>query len=154
VVLGDLNDFQFSDTVHILEGGGSPVLYDMIDTLPLNEQYSYEFEGNAQVLDHILVSKGILDGGRTFDVVHINAEFSDQLSDHDPSVLKVAIQPTVDNLCAYVAEIVQPAGLANSLCVKLRHGQLAAFAHEVDAQAGKALTDDQAELLKGLAKQL
>jgi hypothetical protein len=91
VVLGDLNDFQFSDTVHILEGGSAPVLFDMIDTLPENEQYSYEFEGNAQVLDHILVSSAIAQpvAGRNFDVVHINSEFSDQLSDHDPSVLRI-----------------------------------------------------------------
>jgi Endonuclease/Exonuclease/phosphatase family/PKD domain len=90
VVLGDLNDFQFSDTVHILEGGATPILSDMIDTLPQNEQYSYEFEGNAQVLDHILVSSGV--SHPAFDVVHINAEFSDQLSDHDPSVLRVDVE--------------------------------------------------------------
>jgi predicted extracellular nuclease len=89
VVLGDLNDFQFSDTVHILEGGSTPILNDMIDTLPQNEQYSYEFEGNAQVLDHILVSNGV--SHPAFDVVHINAEFADQLSDHDPSVLRIAV---------------------------------------------------------------
>jgi predicted extracellular nuclease len=89
VVLGDLNDFQFSDTVHILEGGATPILADMIDTLPANEQYSYEFEGNAQVLDHILATTGVK--SPSFDVVHINAEFWDQLSDHDPSVLRVLV---------------------------------------------------------------
>ena len=89
VVLGDLNDFQFSDTVHILEGGATPILFDMIDTLPPNEQYSYEFEGNAQVLDHILATGGVKNPA--FDVVHINAEFWDQLSDHDPSVLRVLV---------------------------------------------------------------
>ncbi len=88
VVLGDLNDFQFSDTVHILEGA-TPILGDMIDTLPENERYSYEFEGNAQVLDHVLVSDGVTQ--RTLDVVHINAEFADQLSDHDPSVLRLLV---------------------------------------------------------------
>ena len=31
-------------------------LHDLMDTLPLNQRYSYEFEGNAQMLDHILVS--------------------------------------------------------------------------------------------------
>ena len=52
VVLGDLNDFDFTQTVHIL----GRRLHDLMDTLPLNERYSYEFEGNCQVLDHILVS--------------------------------------------------------------------------------------------------
>ncbi len=89
VVLGDLNDFQFSDTVHILEGGSAPILTDMIDTLPENERYSYEFEGNAQVLDHILVSTALAQS--SFDVVHINSEFADQVSDHDPSVLRLLV---------------------------------------------------------------
>ena len=48
VVLGDLNDFQFSDTLTILKDGN--VLNDLIDTLPANEQYSYVFEGNSQVV--------------------------------------------------------------------------------------------------------
>ena len=56
VVLGDINDFEFSDTVSILKGG---VLHNLIDTLPPNERYSYVFEGNSQVLDHILVSNGL-----------------------------------------------------------------------------------------------
>jgi hypothetical protein len=96
VVLGDLNDFQFSDTVHILEGSPA-VLHDMIETLPENEQYSYDFEGNSQVLDHILVSGGLFAGAPSFDVVHVNSEFADQASDHDPSVLHVHInrKPTV-----------------------------------------------------------
>ena len=53
IVLGDLNDFEFSQTVQILETAG---LHDLMETLPQNERYSYEFEGNAQVLDHIMVS--------------------------------------------------------------------------------------------------
>ena len=88
-VLGDFNDFEFSDTIHILEGG---VLSDLIETLPLNERYSYEFEGNAQVLDHILVSGHLRDHTPLeFDVVHVNAEFAVQASDHDPSVMRLAV---------------------------------------------------------------
>ena len=49
---GDLNDFEFSETVSILKAG---VLHDLIDTLPQTERYSYVFEGNSQTLDHILV---------------------------------------------------------------------------------------------------
>jgi predicted extracellular nuclease len=96
VVLGDLNDFQFSETVQILTAGG--ILHDLIDTLPLDERYSYEFEGNAQVLDHILVSTNLADRvPLDFDVVHVNAEFADQASDHDPSVVRVTLNrpPTV-----------------------------------------------------------
>jgi predicted extracellular nuclease len=81
VVLGDLNDFEFSETVGILEAAG---LHDLMDTLPLNQRYSYEFEGNAQVLDHVLFSGPLFARPLVFDPVHVNAEFFDQASDHDP----------------------------------------------------------------------
>jgi hypothetical protein len=94
VVLGDLNDFEFSQTVQILEGAG---LHDLMDTLPLNQRYSYEFEGNAQVLDHMLFSGPLFSHLLVFDPVHVNAEFFDQVSDHDPSVARIAFNepPTV-----------------------------------------------------------
>jgi predicted extracellular nuclease len=84
VVLGDINDFDFSETVNRLKSGG--VLHNLMDTLPANERYSYVFEGNSQVLDQILVSSGLNIADPAFDPVHINAEFADQQSDHDPSV--------------------------------------------------------------------
>ena len=59
VVLGDLNDFQFSTPLTTLKGG---VLHALIETLPQSEQYTYEFEGNAQALDHILVSDNLFSG--------------------------------------------------------------------------------------------
>lgn len=106
IVLGDINDFQFSDTVRILEGtaldvgqrtvvetGEALVLTTLFDLLPPDEQYSYVFDGNSQVLDQILVSGNILDRDPTYDVVHVNAEFADQVSDHEPSVMRVAFQP-------------------------------------------------------------
>jgi uncharacterized protein len=91
VVLGDINDFQFSETVDILTGAddGEPVLTTLFDLLPPGEQYSYVFDGNAQVLDQILVSRAILRQSPTYDVVHVNAEFFDQASDHDPSVMRL-----------------------------------------------------------------
>ncbi|MGW3495418.1 lamin tail domain-containing protein [Streptomyces sp. NPDC001020] len=84
VVLGDLNDYQFSKPLTTLTSGG--VLTDLINTLPVNERYSYVYDGNSQTLDHILVSPAIKKPD--YDVVHINAEFSDQASDHDPQVVR------------------------------------------------------------------
>jgi hypothetical protein len=83
-VVGDLNDFQFSDSVQALD---STPLHDLIATLPANQQYTYVFEGNSEVLDHILVSDHLFDGGFDYDVVHVNSEFADQVSDHDPQVV-------------------------------------------------------------------
>ncbi|WP_112469263.1 endonuclease/exonuclease/phosphatase family protein [Streptomyces triticisoli] len=87
VTLGDMNDFEFSGTTKILEGGGE--LWSAIKSLPRSERYSYVYQGNAQVLDQILVSPSIRRGGGfAYDSVHINAEFHDQISDHDPQVLR------------------------------------------------------------------
>ena len=61
----------------------------LMDLLPANQRYSYIFDGNSQVLDHILVSPAIK--GYSYGVVHINAEFSDQASDHDPQIMRIAI---------------------------------------------------------------
>jgi predicted extracellular nuclease len=92
VVLGDLNDFQFSSSVTALktgttDGSGVPILTDLIGTLPANERYTYVFDGVSEVLDHILVNS------RTrrvqYEVVHVNAEYADQASDHDPQVVRL-----------------------------------------------------------------
>jgi hypothetical protein len=86
VVLGDVNDFQFSPPVETLKGD---VLHNLMDLLPENEQYSYVYQGNSQVLDQILVSDRAWDHlSPEVDVVHVGAEFehSEQVSDHDPSI--------------------------------------------------------------------
>ena len=90
VVLGDINDFEFSETTDLLEGG---VLTSLVKTLPENERYSYVFEGNSQVLDQILTSDRLLrlPYRPAYDVVHLNSEFADavQGSDHEPSVVRL-----------------------------------------------------------------
>lgn len=83
VALGDLNDFQFTQTATILKGNE---LDNLIDKLPLNERYTYTYDGNSQVLDHLLVSKN-LTASAEIDVVHLNADFPEsrgRVSDHDP----------------------------------------------------------------------
>jgi predicted extracellular nuclease len=87
VVLGDINDFEFSATADILVGTGQ--LVDLPRTLPDSQRYSYVFEGNSQVLDHILLSPGLVSRKYDYDVVHVNAEYADQVSDHDPQVARI-----------------------------------------------------------------
>ncbi|MFJ9960677.1 endonuclease/exonuclease/phosphatase family protein [Streptomyces avermitilis] len=87
IALGDMNDFEFSDTAKILEGDGE--LWSAIKSLPMSERYTYDYQGNSQVLDQILVGPSIRRGcDIDYDSVHINSEFSDQISDHDPQVLR------------------------------------------------------------------
>ena len=91
VLAGDINDYQFSPVVKTLTAGGQVVA--LMDTLPAAERYSYVFEGNSQTLDHILISSNIT--RYRYDVVHVNAEFADQASDHDPQVVK--LRPSTGN---------------------------------------------------------
>ena len=87
VVVGDMNDYQFSPALATLrtgtaDGSGPSILTDLISTLPVDQQYTYDYEGVSEVLDHILVSPGIT--GSTYQVVHMNSEYANQTSDHDP----------------------------------------------------------------------
>lgn len=85
VVAGDINDFQFSPTIDTLTDGGA--LRTLVDELPTPDQYTYIYEGRSQVLDHILVSRALDDAD--IDAVHVNAEFQDQASDHDPLITRL-----------------------------------------------------------------
>ncbi|WP_420466593.1 lamin tail domain-containing protein [Panacagrimonas sp.] len=115
-VLGDINEFTFNRPMRILTGAtlpgatpaqdseGTPVLFDLGDALiaEQEERYSYVFEGNAQALDHILVSAALLapEVQAEFDAVHINAEFPDQLSDHDPDIASfLLVDAPVELVC-------------------------------------------------------
>jgi predicted extracellular nuclease len=93
VVLGDLNDFDFSDTIRVVESGADRRGLELVDLwrfVRSDERYSYIFQGNGQVLDHILVSPNLLDDAEFFDAIHVNAEFdTEQLSDHDPPLLRL-----------------------------------------------------------------
>jgi hypothetical protein len=98
IVLGDINDFEFSRTIEILEGDD---LTTLMKILPPTERYSYVFEGNSQVLDQILVSDAIFKRSPVYDVVHVNAEFADsrQASDHEPQVAYLRPKGTGETDC-------------------------------------------------------
>jgi hypothetical protein len=93
VVLGDLNDFEFSPPLGTLKAG---VLHDLIETLPQDERYTYDFEGNSQSLDHILLSDALFAQPFAYDAVHVNSEFASQASDHDPQVVRITLGPLFD----------------------------------------------------------
>ena len=86
---GDFNEFPFGESLQVLESAG---LSNLMETLPAGERYTYVFEGNAQAIDHLLVSPAL--GERLvpdgFDIVHVNAEYREQASDHDPQVARLS----------------------------------------------------------------
>jgi predicted extracellular nuclease len=96
VVLGDLNEFAFAEPVAVLEGDRTPpLLTNLSGLLPEEERYSFVFQGNAQQLDHVLVSPGLRVAAE-IDLVHVNAEFRDAASDHDPAVVRLLVpEPAV-----------------------------------------------------------
>jgi uncharacterized protein len=91
VVLGDLNDFEFSPPLGVLKAAG---LHDLVELLPPEERCTYVFEGNSQVLDHILVSESLLHKVE-YDIVHVNSEFAAQTSDHEPEVTRLHLPPAM-----------------------------------------------------------
>ncbi len=103
VVAGDLNDFPFPepgegvDPLTILKGRGSTRLTNLIERVPARERYTFIFEGNSQVLDHVLVSKAVLDAVDAIDIAAFNANYGTlyeedistaaSSSDHNPPVI-------------------------------------------------------------------
>lgn len=94
VLLGDFNDFEFSNPLNRLKG---QELTNMIEKLPAEDRYTYVYQGNAQVLDHIIVSNQLAASTKV-DIVHINAGFMEEhgrASDHDPVLIQTTLKEQV-----------------------------------------------------------
>jgi len=113
-LLGDFNAFQFNDGVmdvigtikgktaakeEVLMASDdllNPDLTDLVDVINAKEKYSYSFDGNAQAIDHILVSPAFVTNLKGFGYLRINADYPEILrnndtrperySDHDPAI--------------------------------------------------------------------
>lgn len=90
IVLGDFNEHEFRRPLRRLaEISG---LSNLIDRVPLSERYSFIFDGNSQMLDHILVSPSLLaKGALEIDIIHVNADRAEAVaaSDHDPVLARL-----------------------------------------------------------------
>ena len=90
VALGDFNDFQFTDAMKILEGD---IVTNLVNKVPEEDRYSYVYQGNSQVLDHVLVTNNMAEEAE-IDMLHVNADYTDmagRASDHDPVLVQVAL---------------------------------------------------------------
>ncbi|NJL46694.1 MAG: type I secretion C-terminal target domain-containing protein [Leptolyngbyaceae cyanobacterium SM2_5_2] len=99
VVLGDFNEFEFVSPVRDLDANTG--LVNLTETLPENERYTFNFQGNSQSIDHILAS-GSLATDADFDIVNVNTEFAENsplvASDHEPILARFTISaPNVIN---------------------------------------------------------
>jgi uncharacterized protein len=111
---GDLNDFPFAepnegtDTVARVKQSPTDPLTNVIDRLPEDARYTFIFEGNSQVLDHILINSALEARLEHQDIAHFNTDFPDSFgedstialrsSDHDPLVSYYCTDATVPTL--------------------------------------------------------
>ncbi|AYC28857.1 DUF6359 domain-containing protein [Paenisporosarcina cavernae] len=97
IVAGDMNDYEFTPALAALKGN---TLTNMVEKAPLEDRFSYVYQGNAQVLDHILVSNNLAD--RTeIDMVHMNSTFMEEhgrASDHDPVLIQTLLTKPADGI--------------------------------------------------------
>ncbi len=114
VLIGDFNSYQFPDG--ILDQIGTimgkpaakdevamasddlvnPDLINLVGAIAASQRYSYIFDGNAQVLDHMIITENMRKHTRGFGYARINADYPEsyrgdpgrmeRFSDHDPAV--------------------------------------------------------------------
>ncbi|MDX1643242.1 MAG: esterase-like activity of phytase family protein [Thermoanaerobaculia bacterium] len=86
VLLGDMNEHEFRPPLRLLEGP----LVNLVERLPPAERYTYNYQGNSQMLDHVLVSPALVDRVVAVRAVHVNADrpADRRVSDHDPIVVR------------------------------------------------------------------
>jgi predicted extracellular nuclease len=172
ILVGDLNSYAKEDPIVALEQGG---FTNLIESRIGAEAYSYAFDGEWGYLDHALGTQTLASQVSGIGEWHINADEPSvldyntdfksagqiaslyaadryRMSDHDPLLVGLNLKTTAAGVCSLTQQYVSKnAGLQNSLCVKLGQGSYGAFANEVRAQSGKALTPLQAEILVNLA---
>ena len=113
-LVGDFNAFQFNDGIMDVIGTikGTPTakesvltasedvlnpdLVNLVDIIRPDQKYSYSFDGNAQVLDHFLVSPAMRSATKGFGYVRVNADYPEsyrndatrveRFSDHDAAI--------------------------------------------------------------------
>ncbi|HHQ2481155.1 TPA: DUF6359 domain-containing protein [Bacillus cereus] len=93
VVVGDMNDVEFSKPLQALKGD---IMKEMLETVPTEYRYTYIHDGNAQALDHILVTNNIAPH-TIVDPVHLNSNFMEEhgrMSDHDPILAQINLKKT------------------------------------------------------------
>jgi hypothetical protein len=78
-VVGDFNDYYQSPVMEELTTDG--YLLDILYIIPNDERYSYIFDGYSQLIDWILVSPSLIPKMVSVQIVHVNADFHNDLSE-------------------------------------------------------------------------
>jgi len=130
ISVGDYNVYQFNDGLTDMLGTimGTPApadsvllpsadmvdpnLVDLINTLAPQNRYTYVETGNAQALDHVLITTGLMARPVELEVAHVDSDFPDilhgdptrpeRLSDHDVPVAYFTFPPPQADLAVTV----------------------------------------------------
>ncbi|MCI0392278.1 MAG: lamin tail domain-containing protein [Acidobacteria bacterium] len=136
VLVGDFNSFQFNDGYVDLIGTikGTPTPSDqvvlasgdlvdpnltaLVDTLPADQRYSFNFAGNAQTLDHVLLDSEMLARISRFTYARNNSDFPEsfsidgtrpeRVSDHDMPVAYFTFPPPLADLAITILDSPDP----------------------------------------------
>jgi hypothetical protein len=79
IVLGDFNDYELSPTMTKMSEGAN--LYNVLERVPIEERYSYIFDGMPQLIDGILVSATVEPQIAMVKILHVNADYPVALAD-------------------------------------------------------------------------
>jgi predicted extracellular nuclease len=91
-LMGDLNSFFDSKPVQTLRDAG---LDHVLDDIRPDKRYNYIYQGESQVLDHILTTRNLFQMLAETRILHVNADFpppkpddasAERKSDHDPII--------------------------------------------------------------------
>jgi len=97
-ILGDLNTFFDTPSINLMREAGFVHVFDQLSP---EARYTYIYQGESEVLDHILVTPGLAELIAGVDILHINADFPPpdpndesprRTSDHDPVVVKFKVK--------------------------------------------------------------
>ncbi len=156
VLNGDFNGFYYETALQTLApAGNTGALSNLIYKLPVEERYTYYFDGYYQSFDNVIVSTGLY-AGSSFDIVHYNAGYNDGLSttDHDQAMALIGIVrsgtgPAVavaDGFAITAASVYRGTVLANdtggdaSLSVVALNGNAAGLGQAVRLSSGALVT--------------
>jgi len=78
------------------DDGVEPDMINLVDLIAAEQRYSYRFDGNGQVLDHVLITQSLMSYVHGFGYARVNADFpesfrvddtrAERYSDHDAAV--------------------------------------------------------------------
>jgi hypothetical protein len=99
MVMGDLNDTVASLPLAALTAGE---LDNLLVEVPLEERYSYIYQGVSETIDHILISPDLWENYQIVEPAHVNADYPAEYqevpdlarggSDHDPVIVRFYLE--------------------------------------------------------------